>query len=68
MAKGTTLKVIFKETRQHQSMLLPPSLDDLIAANHPVPIVNEVLERVDFTGLVKHISRAAPAAIIHGCY
>lgn len=53
MARGTALKVVFKQNRQHQTMLLPPSLDDLIAANHPVRIVNEVLEKVDITSLVK---------------
>lgn len=34
-------------------MLLPPDLNDLIAANHPVRVVNEVLERVDITELVR---------------
>lgn len=34
-------------------MLLPPDLNDLIAPNHPVRVVNEVLEGVDITGLMK---------------
>lgn len=53
MAKGTTLTVVFKANRQHQSMLLPPSLDELIAANHPVRVVNDILEKVDISAVVK---------------
>ena len=34
-------------------MLLPPDLNDLVPANHPVRIVNEILEKVDITGLIK---------------
>src|SRR3989337_1449080 len=34
-------------------MLLPPDLNDLIAANHPVRVVNEVLEKVDITELLR---------------
>jgi len=53
MAKGKTLKVVFKTDNQRQGMLLPPDLNDLVAANHPVRIVNDVLDRVDITSLVK---------------
>jgi len=42
MARGKTLSVVFKSNQQHQAMLLPPDLNDLIAANHPVRIVSEV--------------------------
>lgn len=34
-------------------MLLPPDLNDLIAAAHPVRVVSEVLERVDITELLR---------------
>lgn len=34
-------------------MLLPPDLNDLIAANHPVRVVNEVLGKVDITELIR---------------
>ncbi|MBK8809975.1 MAG: transposase [Acidobacteria bacterium] len=40
-------KVVFKHYDQNQPMLLPPSLDDLVPANHPVRVVNEVIERID---------------------
>jgi transposase len=53
MARGKTLSVIFKSNHQHQAMLLPPDLNDLITVNHPVRIVNEVLEKVDITQLLQ---------------
>lgn len=53
MARGKTLSVVFKSNHQNQGMLLPPDLNDLIAANHPVRVVNEVLEQVDITELVR---------------
>jgi transposase len=53
MAKGKTLKVVFKADHQRQAMLLPPDLNDLIAVSHPVRVVNEVLEKVDITELLR---------------
>ena len=53
MARGKTLSVVFKSNYQHQAMLLPPDLNDLIAVNHPVRIVSEVLEKVDITQLLR---------------
>lgn len=53
MARGKTLSVVFKSNHQHQAMLLPPDLNDLIAVNHPVRIVSEVLEKVDITQLLR---------------
>ena len=52
MARGNTLKVVFKENRQQQLMALPPTLDELIAKNHPVRVVNNVLDKVDITKLL----------------
>lgn len=52
MAKRT-LSVAFKAYHQHQTMLLPPSLDELIAADHPVRIVNKVLDKIDIEPLLK---------------
>jgi len=45
--KRDALKVVFKAYDQQQSMLLPPTLDELIAANHPVRVVNKVLDKID---------------------
>lgn len=53
MARGKTLKVVFKADHQHQIMAFPPSLDELVAFDHPVRIVNEVLEKVDITAVVQ---------------
>jgi transposase len=53
MARGKTLSVVFKNNFQNQAMLLPPDINDLIAANHPVRVVSEVLEKVDISALLK---------------
>jgi len=34
------VSVAFKDYSQHQAMLLPPSLDELIKPNHTARIVN----------------------------
>jgi transposase len=52
MARGKTLSVVFKSNHQHQAMLLPPDLNELIAPGHPVRVVSEVLDRVDITQLL----------------
>ena len=44
-------KPVFKRYVQNQPMLMPPSYDDLVPANHPVRVVNEVIERIDISGL-----------------
>lgn len=51
MAKVKT-SVLFKQYNQHQSFLLPPSLDELIEPNHLVRVVNEVVDCMDITGLI----------------
>jgi transposase len=53
MARGKTLSVVFKANHQHQMMAFPPSLDELVAADHPVRVVHDVLERVDITALLQ---------------
>jgi transposase len=53
MNKPRHKKVAFKAYSQHQAMLLPPSLDELIAADHPVRIVNAVLNKIDIEPLLK---------------
>ncbi len=47
------LSVAFKAYQQHQAMLLPPSLDELIAQGHPVRIVNQVLDKINIDALLK---------------
>jgi transposase len=53
MARGKTLSVVFKSNFQNQAMLLPPDINELISPNHPVRVVNEVLEKVDISELIK---------------
>jgi len=44
-------KVVFKPYVQNQPSLLPPSYEDLVPANHPVRVVNEIIERIDLSEL-----------------
>jgi transposase len=44
-------KVVFKRYDQNQPMLLPPSYDELVPANHPVRVVNEIIDRIDISEL-----------------
>lgn len=53
MAKKRVLSVAFKAYSQHQGMLLPPSLEEMIAEGHPVRSVNAVLDKIDIAPLVK---------------
>jgi len=46
-------KPVFKEYSYTQTVLLPPSLESLIASNHPVRIVNDIVERIDLKLLTK---------------
>ena len=52
MAKGPVYKPVFKAYHQRQVMLLPPSLDELIAAKHPVRVVDEVLGKINIQPLI----------------
>ncbi len=46
------IKPVFKAYNQQQAFLLPPSLDDLIASNHPVRVVNDVINKIDISPLL----------------
>lgn len=41
------MRVNFKEYNQQQNWLFPPSIEDLIPIDHPVRIVNSVIEHLD---------------------
>jgi len=45
--------VVFKDYSQNQLMLLPPSLEELIKPNHPVRVVNEIINRINADKLIK---------------
>ena len=44
-------KVVFKTYHQDQLSLLPPSYDDLVPMNHPVRVVNTIIDHLDITAL-----------------
>lgn len=43
---------VFKDYLQNQPLLLPPSLEELISTNHPVRIVNEVINQINIQPLL----------------
>ena len=43
---------IFKEYRQSQNFLLPPSLDEFVPQDHKVRIINEVVDTLDLLPLL----------------
>lgn len=51
MPKGKS-KAVFKPYEQHQMMLFPPSLEEMVATNHPVRTINEVIDKVDISPLL----------------
>jgi hypothetical protein len=42
----------FKPYHQHQIMMLPPSLEDLVPKGHPVRVVNDVINRINLEHLL----------------
>lgn len=46
-------KPLFKAYQQNQTYLFPPSLEDMIAATHPVRVVSEVIDRIDIDVIIK---------------
>jgi transposase len=42
---------VFKVYEPRQGMLLPPSYEELVPLNHPVRVVDEVIERIDVSAL-----------------
>jgi len=45
-------KIVFKDYNPNQLLLLPPSLEDFIDPNHPVRVVNQVIDTIDFDPLL----------------
>ena len=43
--------VVWKTNSQAQLSLLPPSYDDLVPENHPVRVVNSILDRIDIRSI-----------------
>ena len=45
-------KPVFKPYNPHQNLLFPPNLEDLIGENHPVRVVNKVIDQLDISLLL----------------
>jgi transposase len=55
-------KVVFKDYNFNQNLLLPPSLEELIAPNHPVRVVNQVVDNLNLDPiLAKYEGGGCPA-------
>ncbi len=52
MKKHSHSRVTFKSYEQHQVMLLPPSLEDLIPKNHQVRIINNIIDKMNIDSLL----------------
>lgn len=57
-------KITFKSDNQKQSLLLPPSLDELIPATHSVRVVNAIIDRLDVDGIL-HTYRGGGNSCFH---
>ena len=54
-------KPVFKDYKPQQMMLLPPSLDEKIEKNHPVRIVNHIMDSIYIQSLLdKYPGGGAP--------
>lgn len=47
-----TCKQVFKQYHQQQTLLLPPSLEELIAPNHLVRVVNDVVDQLNIDDIL----------------
>ena len=50
--KKSNQKVVFKDYISNQNLLLPPNLEELIEANHPVRVVNKVIYSINIDALI----------------
>jgi len=55
-------KPVFKPYQQNQTYLFPPNLEDLVAINHPVRVVSEVIDRINIDSIIakyKHVGASS---------
>jgi len=53
MVMDKKLSIVFKSYSPQQAMLLPPSLEELISKEHPVRVVNEIIEKINLEPLLR---------------
>ena len=46
-------KLAIKSENQNQLMLLPPSYGELVPTDHPVRVINSIIDRIDITDILK---------------
>jgi transposase len=61
MSKVTS-KAVFKPYDQQQILLLPPSLDELISADHLVRVVNQVINNLDLSSIINEYEGGGASA------
>ena len=44
-------KIVYKDYNKNESLLFPPTLGELVPENHPVRIVNAVIDRLDISSI-----------------
>lgn len=50
------MKALFKSYNQNQDFLLPPSLEDMIDTNHPVLVVDKIINQIDISEIENEYS------------
>ena len=45
-------KIVFKDYSPKQNLLFPPNLEQLISANHPVRVVDRIIDGIDINPLL----------------
>jgi len=65
MPRGISDKVVYKPYDQTQQWLIPPSVDELIPANHLVRVVSRTIDEMDLTPLLRTYSKGGGASRFH---
>ena len=50
-------RIKFKPYNQHQLMALPPTFDELIPSDHPVRVVNEIINEINLDPIIKQYKK-----------
>jgi transposase len=65
MSKGVSDKITYKPYNQGQAYLIPPSVDELIPANHLVRLVSEVIDQMGIERLSRKYQRGGGTSRYH---
>ena len=60
-------KIVFKELTSNQNVLFPVSLSEKIAPNHPVRVVNSVVDALDISCLLWAYKGGGTSSCLHPC-